>query len=412
MSKKVLVIGAGVNQCPVIKIAKDFGYYVISVTPKGNYPGMALSDEVFDCDIFDKERVLEFAKEKGIDGVLTDQSDNTVMTAAYVAEQLGLPGFGYEAAISMTDKHKMREVLVTLGLNVAPNDLVYNVEAACASAAKIGYPVVSKPIDSYSSHGVLMSENEEELRENFEIAMSFSRKKAVIVEKFIEGPQFFSQGYVEDYKLKMFAYSDRYYYDIPNVFIPYTNAFPAKISDELRDKMNEDFSKVIDYLKPEYGHVWAEWIQDDKTGELYIIEMAIRGAGAFVTTDVIPAAYGVDTQPYLVREAMGDSEESIFGADFKDNAAAFYSFLLPEGKVTSVEGLDKVAELKGVIKATLKDVKVGDVIPPIMDKSSRYGNIVVAGKSRDELDEIMVAVKDTIKIKVLSDGVEKYPIWE
>ena len=210
----------------------------------------------------------------------------------------------------------------------------------------------------------------------------------------------------------MFAYSDRYYYDIPNVFIPYTNAFPAKISDELRDKMNEDFSKVIDYLKPEYGHVWAEWIQDEKTGELYIIEMAIRGAGAFVTTDVIPAAYGVDTQPYLVREAMGDREESIFGADFKDNAAAFYSFLLPEGKVTSVEGLDKVAELKGVIKATLKDVKVGDVIPPIMDKSSRYGNIVVAGKSRDELDEIMVAVKDTIKIKVLSDGVEKYPIWE
>ena len=67
MSKKVLVIGAGVNQCPVIKIAKDFGYYVISVTPKGNYPGMALSDEVFDCDIFDKERVLEFAKGKGYD---------------------------------------------------------------------------------------------------------------------------------------------------------------------------------------------------------------------------------------------------------------------------------------------------------------------------------------------------------
>lgn len=70
--------------------------------------------------------------------------------------------------------------------------------------------------------------------------------------------------------------------------------------------MTNLMNQVIEYLKPSYGHVWAEWIVEEKTGKLYMVEMAIRGGGAYVTSELIPRTYGIDTQEYLVKAALGE----------------------------------------------------------------------------------------------------------
>ena len=40
-----MILGAGEGQVPLIKLAKDAGWYTIVVSPKGNYPGFTVADE-------------------------------------------------------------------------------------------------------------------------------------------------------------------------------------------------------------------------------------------------------------------------------------------------------------------------------------------------------------------------------
>ncbi len=312
MSKTILIIGAGVNQVPLITKAKYMGYYVIVVTPYDTDPGVTIADELFLCNIFEKNSIVEFANARKIDGVLTDLSDICTPIAAYVAEKLGLPGYGFENSLCFTDKSKMRDVFKKIGLPVVENEKTNNIDQALKVAIKIGFPVVIKPIDSYSSRGVYIIHNIDELHLRYGKSLENSKSKIVIVEKYISGPQYFSQGYVESGKLRLFAFSDRYYYNDPDICIPYTNAFPALIDKKLEDKMKEMFSKVIEYLNPDFGQVWAEWILDEKDKKLYIVEMAIRGAGAEVTTQIIPNAYGIDTEYDLIADAMGEKKKINF----------------------------------------------------------------------------------------------------
>lgn len=411
--KYLLVIGAGENQLPIIKAAKQLGFYVYVVTIPGDYPGIKLADEWIEKNIFDKEEIVEIFRDgkKPIDGVISDQSDMAAPIVAFVAEQLHLPNWGYQNALYFTDKVKMREIIESVGLPVPRNKKVFSVDDAIRVGREIGFPVVVKPTNSFSSRGISLVKNEESMPIAFQSAFETSRTHEVVVERYIRGKQYFSQGFISNYKLNMFAYSDRYYYNLPDVFIPYTNAFPALIDEELRNHMARDFQTIIDKLHPRFGHVWAEWIVDEETGELYIVEIAIRGGGAYVTSDLIPLAYGVDTQPLLVREAIGEDTHFYDFCDFENKSAAFFSFLLPEGEIEKVDGLDEVLSIEGVVRADFRNIHIGDHTGKIMDKRSRYGLIVVCGDSRDELDEIWKKLQKTIDIRVkTADGV-KGAIW-
>lgn len=411
MREKLLVIGAGINQLPLIQCARKLGYHVIAVSPEGNYPGLAVADEVLYEDIFHKDAILAFAKNAGIKGVISDQSDMATPIVAFLAEKLGLPTYGYENALTFTDKFRMRRLYESLHLPVPAYGHAQDLESALAIADRIGYPLVIKPADSFASRGVFKIRDAQTLRGMFDSSISFSRSGTVVLEQYIDGKQYFCQGYVDRHQLTLYAFSDRYYFDLPLHCLPYTNAFPARISDAMRERMRSVFEKVIHELDPAFGQVWAEWIHDEKTDTLYLIEMAIRGGGAFVTTHLIPSAYGVDSQPYLIHAAMGHYPKTFSEETFLHKAAAFYCFLLPEGVVTHVEGTKEIADIPGVMATNLRPIQVGDVIAPIQDKSSRFGPILIRGDSRDELDGILQQIQATLRIRVATSEGEKGIIW-
>lgn len=410
--KKILIIGAGINQLPIIQTAKELGYYVIAMSCKGNYPGFDVADEAVYMDVFDLPNIIEFARVSQIDGVLSDQSDMIAPVVAQVAETLGLPTWGYENALDFTDKSRMRALYQRLGLPVPLNRATTIVEEAIDFAQETDYPIVIKPADSFASRGVFIIYNEQELKELYPQSYDCSRAKKVIVEQYISGPQYFCQGFVDNGELTLYAFSDRYYFNLPHLSIPYTNAFPAKIDDALKNRMEEMFRRVVNAAHPTFGHVWAEWIYNDATDTLYIVETAIRGAGAYVTSHLLPAAYGVDSQPYLVRAAMGDSDSMFKKQKFDNKSAAFYCFLLPEGVVASVKGLNEVADIPGVVQTNLKSIEIGEEIPAIKDKSSRFGPIIVKGDTREEIEVIWNKIQKTIQIQVKTKDGLKGPIWD
>lgn len=412
MAEKLLVIGAGPGQLSIIKVAKQLGYHVTVVSVSGDYPGFKEADEILYEDIFNTDAIIKYAKEHDIQGVLSDQSDMAAPLVGRIAEALGLPTWGEETARKFTDKVRMRAVFEELGLPVPAYFHATSIEEAKDGIVKIGYPVVIKPTDAFASRGVFKVYNEEELVDYFPRSLGASRSKNIIVEQFLQGEQYFCQGFVQEHKLRLYAFSDRYYYDLPDVAIPYTNAFPAKITPEFQNRMTDIFTKVVEYLNPLFGHVWAEWIYNKETDKFYIIEIAVRGGGAFVTDELIPRAYGIDSRPYLVNAAMGHNEKSFFDEVIKPRSAAFYSFLLPEGTIKRIEGLETMESLSGVVKAKFKKMEVGDVVPPIENKGSRYGMIIIEGRNREELDSILYKVKKNITIEVETEFGMRGVIWE
>ncbi len=412
MKEKLLVIGAGPGQIHVIRAAKKLGYHVTVVSVPGDYPGFKEADEVYYEDIFNTDAIIVYAKEHGIQGVVSDQSDMAAPLVGRVAEALNLPTWGEETARRFTDKVKMRDVFEELGLPVPTYRHATSIEEAQVVVNEVGYPVIIKPTDAFASRGVFKIYNENDLHEFFPRSLEASRSKTIIIEQLLQGDQYFCQGFVQEHKLRLYAFSDRYYYNLPDVAIPYTNAFPAKISPSFQARMTEMFTKVVNHLNPLFGHVWAEWIYNKETDTLYIIEIAIRGGGAFVTDELIPRAYGIDSQPFLVHAAMGHNEKKFSDEVVTLRSAAFFSFLLPEGTISKIEGLDAVNRIPGVVKTEYKGMSVGDIVPPIENKGSRYGIIIVEGKDREELDRVMFNVKKTLIVEVNTSNGCKGIIWE
>ena len=114
--RNIMVLGAGTLQIPLIHQVKKCGYNTVVVSPRKSEPGFKYADHSVYVDLRDEHRILKYANEYNICGIVTDQTDIPVRTAAYVAEKMGLPGIGYETARLFTDKYLMREQCRELGI--------------------------------------------------------------------------------------------------------------------------------------------------------------------------------------------------------------------------------------------------------------------------------------------------------
>ena len=125
--KKIMIIGAGDFQLPLVQKAAE-SCHVILVAPAIGEEFLPYIDKKYLLDVRKKEEILAIARQEQIDGVITDQTDIAVRSVAYVAEQMGLPGIGYETGCLFTDKRLMREKMEALGIPVLPNKTVYSLE--------------------------------------------------------------------------------------------------------------------------------------------------------------------------------------------------------------------------------------------------------------------------------------------
>ena len=67
--------------------------------------------------------------------------------------------------------------------------------------------------------------------------------------------------------------------------------------------------------------------------------------------------------------------------------------------------------IPGVVKAVYKKMAVGDIVPPIENKDSRYGMVIISGENRDDLDSVLSIVKRTVSIEVETKDGTRGAIW-
>lgn len=407
--KKVLVIGAGIGQINIVKLARTKGCHVTVVSINGDYPCIPLADEFFECDIYERDRIVEYARENHIDAVLSDQNDLMMPTVAYVAEKLSLPGNTFAQQLSYTDKNKFRSICDKLNVPV-PKHVAVNSNSLPADF-KAPLPWIIKPADSQSSIGITKIASFDEYSSAVVFALSKSKKHEAIVEEFFVGTEFVCEGFIYKGKYYNLMFGDRRYFS--GTLLPCQTLFPTNLLPGIVQKqIIKCETKIAAEVNPSFGIVHSEYLVNLDTGEFRIIDTALRGGGVYISSHLVPLTTGIDINSALVDCALGeeiDIENIMAKKEMK--ASAYVCFNLPEGIIKSVHGAEKVKTMPNVSFFDDGNLVVGASTGKMEVKGNRKGPIIAYANDREELEEVIGKIKETLSVSVsVSDGKSQI-IW-
>lgn len=409
---KLLVVGAGIGQVPIVRKAKDMGIHVTVVTMPGKQPCIEIADDVIYSDIYERDYIVDEAKKRGITAVTSDQNDLMNPTVAYVAEKIGLPGNKFETVMSFCNKNEYRDSCEKAGVPV-PRHIAVDSEDYDFSTFKCPFPWIVKPADSQSSVGVQKVENMEELLPALRFALSKSKTHNAIVEEFFTGVEFVAEGFINEGKYYLLNFGDRKYFELKELMIPNQTLFPSVLPQDILDKVVEYESKMAQLKKPNFAIVHSEYLVNLKTKEIRVVESALRGGGVYISSHLIPLSTGIDINMVLLQKALGMNVDvdAIFEKRIS-RAAGYVCFYLPEGEVVSVDGISELKELPFVKMVCLDNIVVGQKTEKMLHKGLRKGPILVDGENRADLEKNISIVQNTLKIEVLGvDGIIRGIMW-
>lgn len=289
--KKILVIGAGQMQLPLIRKCNALGYYTIVTDGSKNAPGLKEANAPLVIDTLDCENTLKAGKEYGIDGVITG-SDFPVNTVAYVCEQLNLKGISRKGAEISTNKYLQRKILHDNHIAVPQFVHANNLSSVKDLLQSFKYPLVIKPVDSSASRGVLKVHTKEELENAFPEAIQQSKSGQVIVEEFVKGNEYSVECLTQNGKTRMVAITEKTTIKSNSYFVEESHVIPADLSPLQTNEIGEYIQKIIPLFELDNAASHIEIKVTDKGPVL--IEMGARLGGDFITSDLVPLATGID----------------------------------------------------------------------------------------------------------------------
>jgi carbamoyl-phosphate synthase large subunit len=392
-SKTLMIVGASEWQVPIIKKAKNLGLRVLNSGPYQTSPGFEYSDVNLIADVLDKDKNLQFALKNRVDGILTDQTDIAVPTVAYIAERLNLPGIGIEVAKKFTNKYEMRNLCLNNGFPSPSFHLCKSVGDAFNFMHQKGLPFVLKPPANQSSRGVIKITHKDQVYSGYQRASSFTMDGTVLIESFIEGPELTIEGIKTHSKHYCLATSfKKHFVHNPMVASELRYSFGRK--DINYKVLYNQHNRLIELMKLPFGLTHAEYKCQD--GKFYLIEVAARGGGTKISSDLVPLISGIDTNERLITMALGDHIDDLHFSS-KSIEGILYFFNFNSGKIKSIEGVEEIMKMKGVVDFNL-NFKTGDLILPPEDDRSRHGFIIAVANDNLELENLLNNVKSSLKI--------------
>ena len=409
-SKKILILGAGEGQVPLILRAKEAGWYTVVVSPQGHYPGFELADRCCYLDISDAEAILGLAREMQVKAIATDQTDISMPTVVTVAKELGLPCIDCENIYHFQFKSLMREICYRQGIATIVYCVTDKLEEAQAFFLSIpnGKAIV-KPVDSQGSRGIHKVCSSDGIPDAFASALKYSRSGRVIIEQFIDGHEIEVDTAMKDGKTVCTLIGDVYNFGFEDTFSAYERIYPARMEPELEKTVRAYNESVLKALGLTTGWTHGEYIVTEE-GDVYLLEVGLRGGGNFIGSDILRDRIGVGTDEMAFLTATGDdSFYERMGPG--EGHCAYKCFYLPEGEVKTVDIDEGLLNRPFVLRHNLDGRCVGRQISKATDKTSRY-TVVVKAETTDELRSILDDIENRIHVGVLTASGMQGAIWK
>ena len=310
--KKILLLGGLRFLIPVIKAAQELNIYVITCDYIPNNIAHKFSDEYHNVNIIDKEAVLNLAKLLKIDGIMSFAVDPGVVTAAYVANELGLPSIAYKSAIILQNKGLFREFLKNNNFNVPVAKSYSKDDFSLEELAQFNWPIIVKPVDSAGSKGVTKVDKNDDIESAINDALLHSFSGKFIIEDFIEKKGFSSDSdcFSVNGIMKFYSFNNqRFDKSAANPYTPSAYSWPSTISKKNQLELKVELQRLVNLL--DLGtSIYNVEVREGVNGKAYIMEMAPRGGGNRLS-ELVKLATGVDLIKNAVKAAVGINDLDI-----------------------------------------------------------------------------------------------------
>lgn len=397
--KTLLLLGGSRYTLPIIKAAHEMGHRVITCDYLPDNIGHKFSDEYCNVSIIEKDAVLETAKRLKIDGVMSFACDPGVVTAAYVADKLGLPNVGpYESVCILQNKERFRKFLADNGFIVPTAKGFTSADEAVKNADMFHWPVIVKPTDSAGSKGVTRVDKTDDLKSAAEHALKFSHCGQFIVEDFIEKQGFSSDTdcFSVNGELNFVSFNNqRFDEKAENPYTPAAFSWPSSMSEAHQKELTSEIQRLIKLLNMGTS-VYNVETREGVDGKAYIMEVSPRGGGNRLS-ECLKYATGVDLITNAVRGALG---EKVIGVEQRDYNGCWAEVVLHSDTPGVFSGLwtsDTLA--KAIVERDLW-VNEGDRIGGFSAANEAVGTLILRFGSQKELQNVMDNLPDHVRVVV------------
>ncbi len=389
--KSVLIFGVGPLQESIIGRAKKMGLYTVGIDPCEDATCKDCVDAFEVVPGQDYEGHCAVIEKYSIDAIVTAATDKPLVMMARLAEKYGFPFYSVETARWSTDKFQMKERFELGGVPHAQGRLISKVE----EAEGLVFPVIVKPRDNSGSRGVKLCRDKNELQISIDEALENSKLDTVLVEEFIEGPEYSIESLHHDGKSEVIQFTEKKTTEFPyNVELGHIQ--PANISDENKQKIREIVSKIGKALNFENCPSHTE-LKINERG-IFVIETSPRLGGDYITSTLTPLSTGVNLEDELLKISLG---EAINPAPKAVQYSGVRFFAFKEGSIIKhAPDVNFVKNWPHVLDFSF-NLKEGEKVNRITSSLNRYGHLTLIAGNRESIEDAFEKYEKAIMENVL-----------
>ena len=399
--KRLLVLAAGILQVPVIKKAKKMGIYVIAADGDANAEGLQYADKAVVANITNEEDMLRVACEEKIDGVIHPCSEVSMNVMGRLNDELGLSGITHEQAIRATKKHLMRKAFEKGNAPSPKSILTESAEDAWEQFQKFDGDGILKPSRNSGSRGItkvikmntnLTNTSKEEFFKFYDIASNESRDKLVLIEQFIEGPEFSIEIIVWNGDVNVLTVTDKKTTGAPH-FVELGHSQPSCFSADAVAELKAAAVAGVKALGVNNCacHVEAKL----QNGKAYLMEIGARLGGDFISTELTHLSTGVDMVAAAINCALGISP--CLEPTEKTHGVCIRYFCPKPGKLVSISNTDLLNDPRVYLWEIYR--KEGDMILEVTSSLCRSGHVIVTEETPQKAIELAEKLINEVVLK-------------
>ncbi|MCQ2055151.1 MAG: ATP-grasp domain-containing protein [Fibrobacter sp.] len=329
--KRLLLLGGGHAEIPLIQAAQSLGYYVITTGNAREGLGHPYADKNVFEDFSDKDAMLELARREKVSAVCSGCNDFALLSTVYVCEKLGLPGHdSYETSLRIHHKDKYRALAERLNIptpravsvkNREEFNALFNRQWITSPSARnevaggfarhceeysdegisLNFPVIIKPVDLTGGKGIHRADDFEEACSAYDAAMNRTREDHLVVEEFVTGTNHGFSAFLIGGKVAFYFVDNEQYY-LNKYMVSGANT-PTTTSEHGLKLLCEYSERIAADLKLVDGILHIQYIERDD-GIPVIIEICRRPPGDLYIK-FVKYATGVDYPRAIILAETG-----------------------------------------------------------------------------------------------------------
>lgn len=401
--KKLLILGANPETIPLVQVANELGVKTIVTSNIPMDAAKRYAWKACNVDGMDIPGLIALANEEKVDGILVGVADILVPVYCKVCAAMNLPCYATQEIVDVFSyKDVFKATCERYGVHGIP-EFYLDANLNPEDIDKIQFPVMVKPVDGYSGLGMTVCNNAKELPDAVEKALSFSKNKRFIVERYMQCEDMGMYYTFKDGECSASCIYDRYTTDEQSGLarVCLGGTYPSKHLDEYFSRMHPNVVRLFKEIGIKNGVLMLSGFYEN--GEFYVYDTGFRLQGEAPHL-LMKAIHGFDQREMLIRFALTGSEGNVNlktddDAGLRGKWAATLWFLLKKGKIAKIEGLNEINTDKRVV-ANVQRLNEGDEVIPdwIGTEKQVLNRLYLVCDTKEELAECLKEYQNKVKV--------------